>query len=620
MTTTSDTLPPAADTPIAETATFEATTRRRRMPRIRVLFAAFVVGLVVSLVASGAGLYAYDRLHDGHIVHGVRVGGVDVSDLDRDTAAARLREGLSALSQGSVVVSDGVVRETLTFADLGRGPAVDALLDQAFVIGRTGTVVDRGVDEVRTATHGAGIAPAVTVDATAVANVVSQLAARDDRTPVDAATISTGTGFTTLASRPGRTVDQAAMTATIVAALSKVDAPAQVDVSLVSTPIAPSIDDATASAARDSATAVAHDLKIVNGKDSWKIAGSTIKSWISFGVTDDHYGPIIDTTRIKAALQPLVKAVVRKSKDATFLIGKNGKIVGVTAAVVGRSLDLAASEAAVAAALQARAAGTASATSSVAAVLTSTQPKLTTALAQKSAPLMRQISTWVTYYQSGPHNGFSANISIPAQAISGTIVAPGAAFSFWKSVGDVSLAKGYKLGGAIINGHSVEGATIGGGICSTSTTLFNAAMRAGFLMGARKNHYYYIARYPKGLDATVFISGSVQDMTWTNNSPYPVLIKAFTRPGMVRFTLYSVPTGRRVSISAPTVKNYSPSTTIVQKTHSLRPGQWKQVEYEAAGFDSWVTVTVRDKNGKVIDVRTYYSHYARVVGVILRGY
>ena len=183
MTTTSDTLPPAAEAPIAETATFEAPTRRRRMPRIRVLFAAFVVGLVVSLVASGAGLYAYDRLHDGHIVHGVRIGGVDVSDLDRDAAAARLRDGLGALGQGSVVVSDGVVRETLTYAALGRGPAVDALLDQAFAVGRTGTVVDRGVDEVRTATHGAGIAPAVTVDASAVAGVVAQLAARDDRAP-----------------------------------------------------------------------------------------------------------------------------------------------------------------------------------------------------------------------------------------------------------------------------------------------------------------------------------------------------------------------------------------------------------------------------------------------------
>jgi hypothetical protein len=32
-----------------------------------------------------------------------------------------------------------------------------------------------------------------------------------------------------------------------------------------------------------------------------------------------------------------------------------------------------------------------------------------------------------------------------------------------------------------------------------------------------------------------------------------------------------------------------------------------------------VTVTVRDKSGKVINARTYYSHYSRVGGLILRG-
>ena len=98
--------------------------------------------------------------------------------------------------------------------------------------------------------------------------------------------------------------------------------------------------------------------------------------------------------------------------------------------------------------------------------------------------------------------------------------APGQKFSFWKTIGEVSLRTGYKLGGAIIDGRSVEGKTIGGGICSCSTTIFNAALRAGLEMGARRNHYYYIARYPKGLDATVYQSdgGSVEDMTFTNDT------------------------------------------------------------------------------------------------------
>ena len=151
--------------------------------------------------------------------------------------------------------------------------------------------------------------------------------------------------------------------------------------------------------------------------------------------------------------------------------------------------------------------------------------------------------------------------------------------------------------------------------------LFNAALRAGFQMGARKNHFYYIARYPKGLDATVYISdgGGVQDMTWRNDSPYPVLIRAFAVPGIVRFTLYSIPTGRHVSFTAPKVRNYQPSTTVIQYTTSLPPGVHSQIEYEAAGFDAWVTRTVRDKAGRLIHHDTYYSHYARVVGVILVG-
>jgi vancomycin resistance protein YoaR len=619
MTSTSETLPPSADGALIETAAFEATVRSRRMPRLRAIFGAFIVGLVVALVASGAGLYAYDRVHDGQIVHGVRIAGIDVSDLGRDAAAERLRAGLAGFGQGTVVVSDGVVKESLTYAALGRGAAIDTLLDQAFAIGRTGTIVDRGVDEVRTATRGVGISPAVTVDAAAVATAVAALGNRQDRSPMDAAAITTASGFATAPSRAGRTVDRAAMTAAILAALSKVDAPAQIDVPLVTTPVAPTVDDAAALAARNTAAAMARDLKVVGAKDSRTISGSTIRGWISFGTIDGKYVPLIAPTGIEAALKPLAKDVAQKAKDATFLVSKSGKIIGVTASVAGHSLDLEASAAAVVAALQARGAGTGNLDGIVKAVVTTKQPKLTTEIARKSAPLMRQISTWVTYYQSNAHNGFSANISIPAQAISGTVVAPGGKFSFWKSVGEVSLAKGYKLGGAIIGGHSVEGTTIGGGICSTSTTLFNAALRAGFLMGARLNHYYYIQRYPMGLDATVYKDYSVQDMTWTNNSPYPVLIKAFTQPGIVRFSLYSVPTGRTVQITRPIVKNYSPSTTVVIWTNSLPHGAWKQTEYEAAGFDSWVTVTVRNKSGKVINVRTYYSHYARVVGVILRG-
>jgi hypothetical protein len=56
----------------------------------------------------------------------------------------------------------------------------------------------------------------------------------------------------------------------------------------------------------------------------------------------------------------------------------------------------------------------------------------------------------------------------------------------------------------------------------------------------------------------------------------------------------------------------------VQYTSSLGPGQSRRVEYPVNGFDVWRTVTVYE-NGKLLRKRTYYSHYATITGILLRG-
>jgi vancomycin resistance protein YoaR len=108
-------------------------------------------------------------------------------------------------------------------------------------------------------------------------------------------------------------------------------------------------------------------------------------------------------------------------------------------------------------------------------------------------------------------------------------------------------------------------------------------------------------------------------MTFTNDTPYPILIRTFAQPGIVRFTMYSVPTGRTVTLSKPIVKNFIQGFTTVEYTKSLKPGQWTQLEYEANGLDTWVTRTVTDQNGNVLHVDTFYSHYARMIGIVLKG-
>jgi vancomycin resistance protein YoaR len=143
-------------------------------------------------------------------------------------------------------------------------------------------------------------------------------------------------------------------------------------------------------------------------------------------------------------------------------------------------------------------------------------------------------------------------------------------------------------------------------------------------MHARKNHFYYISRYPLGLDATVFISagGSKQTMSWRNDTAYPVLIRGFKirngNRGYVRFDLYSVPNGRRVVIGAPIVKNVIPASDSVQYTASLPKGATQRLEFPSDGMDVWRTVTVY-QGGQVLRRTTYYSHYARITGVLLVG-
>jgi vancomycin resistance protein YoaR len=593
--------------------------RRWRLSRVLV---AFVIGVLLVVVAAVGTILAYEQNYTGKVAAGVSIGGVEVAGLTRDEAAAKLGASFASVGTGTVTLQAPTGSTTLTYAQLGRHPDVDAMLDEALAIGRTGNPLERVVEEARTVLGRVDVAPRVAIDRAVLDTSLVALAAKVESQPSSAVVTSGPAGFVDTPAVWGRDVDEAAMVATITQALNPPDAPAALTIPLAVVRVAPAVTDVDAVIARVRADRMIAPIVLTHGKDHWTISAETVRSWISFGTwPDGSYGPLLDPAGIEAAVKSLSKKVDQKAVSASFYTGKSGGIVGVKPATVGRTLDVPGTVSAVQNLLITRAGVVTPPSGEIVPALAIVQPQLTTEQATKAAPLMRAISSWTTYYQSGPHNGFSANITIPSMAINGTVVAPGEWFSYWKTVGEVSVAKGYKLGGAIIDGHSVEGKSIGGGICSSSTTLFNAAVRAGLQMGARKNHYYYITRYPKGLDATVFISdgGTVQDMTFRNDTKYPILIRTYAKPGIVRFTLYSVPTGRRVSFVNRVSRNYRPSHTEVRYVTSLRPGARVQVEYAADGFDYWVTRIVRDKSGKVIHSDRYYSHYARMTGLILIG-
>ena len=594
--------------------------RRRTWQRFAV---AFLVGLIAALAIGAGALYAFDRTYEGRVLPGVRVGGIDLSGLAPDQARSTLTEQFASFADGEAILVGGGHEMAIPYDKIGRRPDVDAMVAEAMAVGRSGNAVERAILDARTAIRGVDLVPRVLLDEAKLARYVQTHAGRLFQDPEDAAVRVTADGFAVDNAIYGQKADRVPATEFLLAALSRSDAPSEIRVPLEISPVEPEVTTAEATQARLTAERIARDIAIAHGEERWTIPAATVRTWLTFKkAPDGAYEPVVGGDHVTAALTEIAKEVQQTPVNATFTTS-GSKITGVTAHKDGRALDVAVTAERVSELIAGRAESGDDAP--VEPALTVTPPKLTTEAAQAAIPKMKRISTWTTFFPISEKNGFGANIWIPAIDIDGYVVAPGDTFDFWKAVGPVTRARGYRDGGAIINGKTEPQGALAGGICSCSTTLFNAALRAGFEMGARRNHYYYIDRYPLGLDATVFKSGSgsVQTMSWVNDTDYPVLIRGFKikdgSSGYVRFDLYSVPTGRKVTFSAPVVKNVRRATDTVQTTSTLAPGVRKRIEYPVDGKDVWVTRTVRDSAGKVIHQETYYSHYARITGVTLVG-
>jgi len=441
-----------------------------------------------------------------------------------------------------------------------------------------------------------------------VANTADPISASVTRSPTGA--------FLVHAARSGTRFDAGAVRDAIAKALES--SSGDVTVAIPLTPIAPAISTHAAEAAATTATAISGTpLRFTDGHDRFTLTSAQLAALVTIGPdASGGYSAQINPAAVRGAVATLAKQVDRKAVDASYAWGAR---LAVVPALTGRKLDQGATATQLMAALNARASGAGSSADLKLSVAV-TQPHFTTASAQASVGNIVRIGTWTTYYFPGVSNGFGANISVPAQALDGKVIAPGANFDFWRDIGPVTVGAGYRYGGAIINGKSEPTGAFAGGICSASTTMFNAALRAGLQMGERWNHYYYISRYPVGLDATVFAdAGRVWSMGFTNDTPYPIIIRSFTGYGIVTFSLYSVPNGRTVSFTNPIITNQIAAHDTIQYTSSLPKGAQERVEGVYNGFDAQVTRYVRDASGALIHTDTFYSHYHPVNGILLIG-
>lgn len=102
---------------------------------------------------------------------------------------------------------------------------------------------------------------------------------------------------------------------------------------------------------------------------------------------------------------------------------------------------------------------------------------------------------------TGRTRGQRINARKAAQALHGVMIEPGQTFSFNKTVGSWTADRGYVKAPVSYDGELMV--DWGGGVCQTSTTLYNAALLAGLEVVQRHRHDWAPQYVSPGRDAAV---------------------------------------------------------------------------------------------------------------------
>lgn len=146
------------------------------------------------------------------------------------------------------------------------------------------------------------------------------------------------------------------------------------------------------------------------------------------------------------------------------------------------------------------------------------------------------VASFTTEFNSGVA-GRTKNIELSAEAINNVIVGTDDFFSFNTTVGPSDEAHGYQEAQEALNGELVMG--IGGGICQTSSTLYNAVDQLGVSYVEKHHHSITVGYVPTGRDATVSYGG--KDFRFQNTIGVPFLLKAIIGNGTLTVEVRTSP-------------------------------------------------------------------------------
>ena len=139
----------------------------------------------------------------------------------------------------------------------------------------------------------------------------------------------------------------------------------------------------------------------------------------------------------------------------------------------------------------------------------------------------------VTTTKSGEDSIYNATLAL--MKMNNYQVKPNEEFSFYKAIGTVDAAHGFKYSVVLKNGLKDIG--MGGGICLASTAVFNAMIDAGIKPTQRRNHSLASSYVKRGLDAMV--SRGSSDLKFINRTGKTLTFKTYVKNNLATVEIIS---------------------------------------------------------------------------------
>lgn len=217
-------------------------------------------------------------------------------------------------------------------------------------------------------------------------------------------------------------------------------------------------------------------------------------------------------------------------------------------------------------------------------------------------------------YMAGTANR-RTNIRLAAKAVNGTVLMPGEVFSYNKTVGQRTAAKGYREATVYVGGEDRQ--ELGGGICQLASALYYCTLYADLEVVSRANHRFAVTYVPYGLDATV--AWPSLDYKFRNNTGYPIKITAYTEGNNLYVRLHGTKDNDHYVEMKTVQLSKTPFETVYQIDQALPAGKTNTLVHAYTGYKYESYREVYDGSGKrlsrTFEASSSYAFRNKVIAV-----